>query len=111
MKDLFHTRGIAIAAGMAIHRNFVPERDATVVSRLKAAGAVLIGKLQMTEGAFSAHHPWVEPPINRWSAAHWTGVSSTAPVWPQRRDSATVHSDRHARVDPLSVDDERNNGA
>jgi amidase len=34
------------------------ERDATVVSRLKAAGAVLLGKLQLaTEGAFSTHHP------------------------------------------------------
>ena len=77
VKDLFHTRGIATTAGMAIYRNFAPERDATVVSRLKAAGAVLVGKLQMTEGAFSAHHPSVEPPINPWSATHWTGVSSS----------------------------------
>jgi amidase len=77
VKDLFHTKGVATTAGMTIYRNFVPERDATVVSRLKAAGAVLVGKLQMTEGAFSAHHPSVEPPINPWSAAHWTGVSSS----------------------------------
>ncbi|MBU2227968.1 MAG: amidase [Proteobacteria bacterium] len=77
VKDLCHTKGIATAAGMAIYRNFVPERDATVVSRLKAAGAVLLGKLQMTEGAFSVHHPSIKPPINPWSAAHWTGVSSS----------------------------------
>jgi amidase len=77
VKDLFHTRGVATMAGMAIHRHFVPERDGTVVSRLKAAGAVLVGKLQMTEGAFSAHHPSVEPPVNPWSAVHWTGVSSS----------------------------------
>ena len=77
VKDVCHTKGIASAAGMPMHKNFVPERDATVVSRLKAAGAVLLGKLQMTEGAFSAHHPSVDPPVNPWSAAHWTGVSSS----------------------------------
>ncbi|MGH6622898.1 MAG: amidase [Burkholderiaceae bacterium] len=77
VKDVCHTRGIATAAGMPLHRNFVPDRDATVVSRLKAAGAVLTGKLQMTEGAFSAHHPSVKPPVNPWSAEHWTGVSSS----------------------------------
>jgi amidase len=77
VKDLCHTQGIATAAGMTIHKDFVPARDATVVARLKAAGAVLLGKLQMTEGAFSAHHPSIQPPVNPWSAAHWTGVSSS----------------------------------
>jgi len=77
VKDLCRTRGIPTAAGMPIHRNFVPDRDATVVARLKAAGAVLVGKLQMTEGAFSAHHPSVSPPVNPWSAEHWPGVSSS----------------------------------
>lgn len=77
VKDLCETGGIATAAGMAIHRNFIPDRDATVVARLKAAGAVLLGKLQMTEGAFSVHHPAIAPPVNPWSAAHWTGVSSS----------------------------------
>jgi amidase len=77
VKDLFHTKGIATAAGTTIYKNFVPDRDATVVSRLKAAGAVLVGKLQMTEGAFSVHHPSVKPPVNPWSAAHWPGVSSS----------------------------------
>lgn len=77
VKDLCHTRGVATAAGMTIYRDFVPDRDATVVARLKAAGAVLIGKLQMTEGAFSAHHPSIAPPVNPWSAVHWTGVSSS----------------------------------
>ena len=77
VKDLCHTQGIPTAAGMAIHKDFVPARDATVVTRLKAAGAVLLGKLQMTEGAFSAHHPSIQPPVNPWSAAHWTGVSSS----------------------------------
>jgi amidase len=77
VKDLCNTEGIVTAAGMAIYRNFVPERDATVVSRLKAAGAVLLGKLAMTEGAFSAHHPSIRAPVNPWSSRHWTGVSSS----------------------------------
>ena len=57
VKDLCNTAGIATAAGMAIHRDNVPDKDATVVARLRAAGAVILGKLQMTEGAFGAHHP------------------------------------------------------
>jgi amidase len=36
---------------MAIHKNFVPDYDATVVARLAAAGSILLGKLHMTEGA------------------------------------------------------------
>ena len=37
-----------------------------VVERLEAAGAVILGKLKLTEGAFTSHHPSVEPPINPW---------------------------------------------
>jgi amidase len=77
VKDLCNTQGIVTAAGTTIFRDFIPARDATVVARLKAAGAVLLGKLQMTEGAFSAHHPSIAAPVNPWSAAHWTGVSSS----------------------------------
>lgn len=77
VKDLAHTHGIPTAAGMPIHRNFLAQRDATVVARLKEAGAVLLGKLQMTEGAFSAHHPDVPSPVNPWGAEYWTGVSSS----------------------------------
>ena len=39
VKDLCNTAGVPTAAGMAIHRGHVPARDATVVARLKAAGA------------------------------------------------------------------------
>jgi len=47
------------------------------VRRLREAGAVLLGKLQMTEGAFSAHHPDIVAPLNPWNAQMWTGVSSS----------------------------------
>jgi amidase len=77
VKDLCNTAGIATAAGMAIHRDNVPDKDATVVARLRAAGAVILGKLQMTEGAFGAHHPSITPPVNPWNDTYWTGVSSS----------------------------------
>jgi len=77
VKDLCDTEGIATASGMAIRKSHVPGRDATVVARLKAAGAVLLGKLQMTEGAMSTHHPSIAPPVNPWGEALWPGVSSS----------------------------------
>jgi amidase len=77
VKDLCNTAGVATAAGMPIHRNHVPVKDATVVARLRAAGAVILGKLQMTEGAYGLHHPSIDPPVNPWNAAYWPGVSSS----------------------------------
>lgn len=77
VKDLCNTAGTATAAGMAIHRSHVPASDATVVDRLKRAGAVLLGKLQMTEGAYGAHHPSIPAPINPWHDSYWTGSSSS----------------------------------
>ena len=77
VKDLCNTEGVPTAAGMAIHRSHVPAKDATVVARLKRAGAVILGKLQMTEGAYGVHHPSVPPPVNPWNAGYWPGVSSS----------------------------------
>ncbi|WP_422001660.1 amidase [Reyranella sp.] len=77
VKDLCDTEGVATAAGMSIHRERIPGTDSTVVSRLRQAGAVLLGKLQMTEGAYGLHHPSIDPPVNPWNAGYWTGVSSS----------------------------------
>jgi amidase len=79
VKDLCWTKGFPTAAGMAIHKDFCPNEDATVVQRLSDAGAVLLGKLQMTEGAYSDHHPCVTPPRNPWNADYWPGISSSGP--------------------------------
>jgi amidase len=77
LKDLCWTAGIPTQGGMAIHRRFVPAQDGTVTRQLAQAGAVLIGKAQMTEGAYSAHHPEVASPLNPWGEGLWTGVSSS----------------------------------
>lgn len=77
VKDLCWTKGVPTAAGMPIHRDFRPDEDATVVKKLRAAGAIILGKLQLTEGAFADHHPDITPPVNPWNAAHWSGASSS----------------------------------
>jgi amidase len=77
VKDICNTAGIVTAAGMALHAGHVPASDATVVKRLADAGAILLGKLQLTEGAFVTHHPNVTPPVNPWNPAYYAGASSS----------------------------------
>jgi amidase len=77
IKDLCYTAGIPTAAGMPLHRAFKPAFDGTVVRRLYDAGAVCLGKLQLTEGAFADHHPAITVPVNPWHPSHWSGASSS----------------------------------
>jgi amidase len=77
VKDIFNTAGVVTAAGMTIYADNVPDQDATVVRRLRDAGAVLLGKLQNTEGAFVNHHPKITPPRNPWNADYYAGASSS----------------------------------
>jgi amidase len=77
VKDLCWTKGVSTAAGMTLYADFKPDQDATVVKRLRAAGAVIMGKLQLTEGAYADHHPKIAVPVNPWNAAHWSGASSS----------------------------------
>jgi amidase len=77
VKDLCYTSFAPTAAGMYIHRDFVPPYDATVVARLERAGAIILGKLSMTEGAYATHHPKMPTPINPWNKDLWTGSSSS----------------------------------
>ncbi len=77
VKDLLWTEGQPTTGGMAILKDFRPSEDATVVKRLRRAGAVIIAKLHTTEGATLDHHPSFPRPANPWSAAHWTGASSS----------------------------------
>jgi amidase len=77
VKDLCWTKDAPTAAGMTIYRDYRPSEDATVVSRLKEAGAVILGKLQLTEGAYADHHPEIDPPRSPWDATLWSGASSS----------------------------------
>lgn len=77
VKDLAHTHDAPTGAGTTIHEHFRPDADATVVARLRAAGAVLCGKLRMTEGAFTSHHPDLPVPVNPWDPGTWAGSSSS----------------------------------
>jgi len=79
VKDLCDASGVKTSAGMPrVRANVAPAtRDATVVARLRAAGAVILGKLQLTEGAVAHHHPDIVPPINPHQAAYWSGASSS----------------------------------
>ncbi|GAA3509298.1 amidase [Dietzia aurantiaca] len=77
VKDLCFTRDTPTAAGGTIRADFVPPFDATVVHRLKEAGAVITGKLRMTEGAYAEHHPSLPTPVNPWDSDTWVGSSSS----------------------------------
>jgi amidase len=66
VKDLCCTEFAPTAAGMFIHKDFMPRYTSTVVERLERAGAILLGKLSMTEGAFATHHPSMPTPVNPW---------------------------------------------
>ena len=79
IKDLLWVADHPTAFGSRIHARFVPRQDATVVQRLRQAGAIILGKLQMTEGAFALHHPDIPTPLNPWGAQHWSGASSSGP--------------------------------
>jgi amidase len=77
VKDLCYTDFAPTAAGMLIYKGFIPPYTCTVVERLERAGAVILGKLSMTEGAFAIHHPGMPTPVNPWRAEVWTGASSS----------------------------------
>ncbi|WP_426434857.1 amidase [Bradyrhizobium genosp. P] len=77
LKDLCYTTFAPTAGGTTIHANFVPSFNATIVDRLERAGAVTLGKLKMTEGAYTSHHPAEEAPLNPWNTNYWVGSSSS----------------------------------
>ena len=62
VKDLCFTKGIRTTGGMTMYADFKPDHDATVVTKLAQAGAVLLGKLHMTEGATLEPHPDLPEP-------------------------------------------------
>ena len=77
VKDLCQTRFAPTRAGTVIYKDFMAPYNATVVDRLEMAGAVTLGKISMTEGAYTGHHPTIPVPINPWNTAYWVGTSSS----------------------------------
>ena len=77
VKDQIHTEGILTTGGSPVFNDFVPTVDATVIANLKAAGAVLLGKLNMTEFATTGLSHQFDPPRNPWDLERSTGGSSS----------------------------------
>jgi aspartyl-tRNA(Asn)/glutamyl-tRNA(Gln) amidotransferase subunit A len=77
VKDLFLTRGVRTTAGSRVLADYVPDHDATVVTRLREAGAVLIGKTNLLEFAYGEIHPDFGPSRNPWNPEFGTAGSSS----------------------------------
>ena len=73
LKDTNYTRGIPTTAASAVLKDFVPSFDATIVRRLKDAGAVIIGKTNLPEFSFGGETPGTHNP---WNLSRNSGGSS-----------------------------------
>ena len=79
VKDLVETAGVRTTAASAVLEHYVPSEDAEVVRRLRQAGAVLLGKLNLHEFAYggSGVIGHFGPARNPWNPAHITAGSSS----------------------------------
>ena len=78
IKDLLFTKGLRTTFGSRLYADFVPDDDDIVVERLKAAGAIVIGKTNVAEFGYSAvgHNPLLPTTCNPWNLAVTPGGSS-----------------------------------
>ena len=77
IKDIFHTEGTPSTFGSLAYQSFVADKDATLLHRLRTAGAVILGRLHLHEGAFAEHHPALPKCLNPWNRDYWPGGSSS----------------------------------
>jgi len=79
LKDLYATKNIRTSCHSAVLQDWLPDQDATTVTKLREAGTILLGKLGMHEFAFGG--PSVDAPFpavrNPWNTAHIPGGSSS----------------------------------
>ena len=108
LKDLCYTTFAPTAGGTKIHAKFVPPFNATIVDRLERAGAVTLGKLKMTEGAYTSHHPDDQAPLNPWNA-ELLGRVLIERIRRSDLGRALLRIDRkrHRRLDQVSIRDLR----
>jgi hypothetical protein len=107
VKDLCFTRGVRTMAGTKVFADFVPDFDATVVARLEASGAIILGKLVLCEGAFGPYFPGLQVPVNPWDATRWSGVSSSVRRGDGGRPLFRRGRHGHRGIDPVPVGRER----
>ena len=77
IKDLVATKGLRTAMGSPLYRDFVPDEDDIVVERLKAAGAVILGKTNVPELGYSGvgHSPIAPTTRTPWARGRPAGGS------------------------------------
>ena len=78
VKDIIHTRGVLTSAGSRVLADHIPDEDSSIIKRLGDAGAVLLGKLNLSEFAIGGtiDHPYGTP-RNPWNTDHTPGGSSS----------------------------------
>ena len=78
IKDIIYTKGVLTSAASRVLSDHVPDYDSTIVERLDAAGAVLLGKLNLSEFAIGGtiDHPFGTP-RNPWDTGRSAGGSSS----------------------------------
>jgi aspartyl-tRNA(Asn)/glutamyl-tRNA(Gln) amidotransferase subunit A len=78
-KDMYYDKGKVVTCGSKIRRDFVATTTSTALQRLKDAGTVRLGSLQMVEFAYgpTGHNPHYGPVRNPWNVDHITGGSSS----------------------------------
>ncbi len=80
LKDVFYWNGHKTTSNSRVMLDFEADEDATVITRLKEAGAVLLGQLntyEFTFGGRPSHEPPFPPALNPWNTARITGGSSS----------------------------------
>ena len=77
VKDQFWSKGVRSTGGSRILADFVPDEDATVIANLRKAGAVVLGKTNMTEFAITGFSHRYATPRNPWNTDSYTGGSSS----------------------------------